>query len=329
MGEGLQYAKVIRILKNAGDWAEEDADVVEVETEKALIGISTPVAGFVSSVSCRPGDMVDVGAVLLEIGGKAAAPAPLSFQQERKGARLPSKAPVDDGFRTLPERQLALIDYMRASSDIVIPASLEMQVNWDDIDRIKRACRADGSKFSVPSGSDIICWALARAMQKFEKFRSRLSPDNRLQVSAESLVGIAVAGEDDTLEMRCAAFAPQEGFAAACDKTRAALEPAAPVGGYHSVSLSDMSSFQVLRAQPVVIYPAVATLFVGAPNWVAARNSGVARCSSFVLAFDHRVINGVYAAKFLKEVGAAIRHLADQMSQETERVEVNGAKFGT
>ena len=333
MGEGLQYAKVVRILKNAGDWAEEDADVVEVETEKAILGISTPVAGFISSVSCQPGDMVNVGAVLLEIGAKletsgvaaAPAPAPQSFRQERKGARTPESRPVDAGLRSLPERQLALIDYMRISRDVVIPASLEMQVSWEYIDGIKRACRAGKNMARVPAATEIICWALARAMQKFEKFRSRLTPDNKLQVNAESLIGIAVAGEDDTLDMRCAAIAPQDSLEAASGKTRAALEAAGPGGGYHSVSLSDMSSFQVIRAQPVVIYPSVATLFIGAPQWVPAQKGGGSRCSNFVLAFDHRVLNGVYAAKFLKEVEAALRHLADQMSTDAEKEKLHAA----
>ena len=326
MGEGLQYAKVVRILKSPGERVNEDDDVIEVETEKAILGISSPVAGVVAAVLCSVGDKVNVGAVLLEIGQESVIGEQIIIRQERKGARAAAQAAaaVDATLRPLPETQLALIEYMRASRDTVIPASLEMQVDWEAVDRIKRACRATGA--AVPSGTEIVCWAAARAMQKFDKFKSRLTPDNRLQVSADSLVGIALAGDDDSLETRVAAIGAHDSFDAACEKVDAALSGGA--SGYHSLSISDMSSFQVLRAQPFVVYPAVATLFIGAPHWAASQKGG-ARVSCLVLAFDHRVINGVYAAKFLKETAAGMQHLADRMTAAAERVEENASNFGT
>jgi pyruvate/2-oxoglutarate dehydrogenase complex dihydrolipoamide acyltransferase (E2) component len=318
MGEGLQYAKVVRILKNAGDRVEEDDDVVEVETEKAILGISTPVAGVVAAVSCRAGDTVNVGAVLLEIGEGADVISLPQVRQERKGQRPAPGA----AQRQLPAEQLALIDYMRQSRDIVIPASLDMQIGWDAIDRIKHACRAE-SPARVPSSTEIICWAAARAMHKFDKLKSRLSPDNQLQLSADSLIGIAVAGDDDRLETRVAAVGPHDSFDAAREKIVAALQNGA--GGYHSLSVSDMSAFQVLRAQPVVVYPAVATLFIGAPHGDARET----RVSNLVLAFDHRVMNGVYAAKFLKEIHTGIRHLAGHLQQQPEKGKENVTEHGT
>jgi hypothetical protein len=152
-------------------------------------------------------------------------------------------------------------------------------------------------------------------MQRHEKFRARLTPGNDLHISAESRIGIAVSGDDDVLDMRVAAIGPHDGWPVACDRIRRALKGDAAAGGYHSLAISDMSSLQIPRALPVVVYPAAATLFVGAPG------RGADRSSAFVLTFDHRVLNGVYAAGFLKSVDAGIRHLAAEMSTPERRNE--------
>ncbi len=319
MGEGLQFATVVRVLKGLGEWAAEDDDVVEVETEKAILGISTPVAGTVCGVSCRPGDKVHVGDLLLEIGAKKAHP--LRSTQVRKGDAAAIGAPR----RTLPEKQLTLIRHMNESRDIVIPASMEFAVDWTPIDTIKRTGRAMGD--GVPSATEIIGWAAARAMQRHEKFRARLSPANELHISAESHIGIAVAADDDVIDMRVAAIGAHDGWPVACDRIRRALSGDSTAGTYHSLAISDMSSLQITRALPVVVYPAVATLFVGAPG----RGGGAGRSSAFVLTFDHRVMNGVYAAGFLKSVDAGLRHLASEISTP-ERMKENAAavaKTGT
>lgn len=321
MGEGLRFAKVVRLLKNPGDLVEEDDDVVEVETEKAILAISSPVAGIVSGVECRVGDMADVGSVLLTIGAQPTKAAPLIFpEQQRKGARkgvgLPRPA-----AKTLPARQLDLIRHMKASQEIIVPASIEMRLDWEAVDAIKRGARANGGL--VPSGTAILCWAAAQAMQKFDKFRARLSRENELEISLPSLIGIAVAAEEDALETRVVSFDPADDLRTAQEKVACAIEKTAEGTPYHSLAVSDMSSFHVLRAQPVVVYPAVATLFIGSPHMAPDAKGVPAKNANLVLAFDHRVMNGVYAARFLKHLIDSLRRQAGGISTANEKAEAN------
>jgi len=69
--------------------------------------------------------------------------------------------------------------------------------------------------------------------------------------------------------------------------------------------LSSLAAYGIMDAIPVVVPPAIATLFVGSP-YVA----GEERKVNLTLTFDHRIINGVGAAQFLVSVEAEIRALS-------------------
>jgi pyruvate dehydrogenase E2 component (dihydrolipoyllysine-residue acetyltransferase) len=82
LGEGLTEAEIVAVLVRVGDVIQEDAPLLEVETDKAQVEIPSPMSGRVEKVHVRPGETVKVGAVLItfaEAGDGAArptAPAP-------------------------------------------------------------------------------------------------------------------------------------------------------------------------------------------------------------------------------------------------------------
>jgi pyruvate/2-oxoglutarate dehydrogenase complex dihydrolipoamide acyltransferase (E2) component len=70
-----------------------------------------------------------------------------------------------------------------------------------------------------------------------------------------------------------------------------------------------MGAYRVRSAIPIVVPPAIATLFIGAPYAVPDGKTGegkLAEVVSLVLTFDHRWINGVGAAAFLSDVRKGI-----------------------
>jgi len=78
IGEGVVEAEVVAWKVREGDRVHEDQILVELLTDKAEIEIPSPRAGRVHRLHYQPGDVVPVGAVLLEIddGAGAAAPPP-------------------------------------------------------------------------------------------------------------------------------------------------------------------------------------------------------------------------------------------------------------
>lgn len=101
LGEGIQEAELVSWRVEVGDRVEEDQVVAEVETDKAIAEIPSPVSGRVVERLVEEGDVVPVGAVLIafEIEGDAAAPAtaPPGPQLAASGRELsPSGRELDE-----------------------------------------------------------------------------------------------------------------------------------------------------------------------------------------------------------------------------------------
>ncbi|MFB6136461.1 MAG: 2-oxo acid dehydrogenase subunit E2 [Halobacteriaceae archaeon] len=61
VGEGVAEGELVEWLVEPGDAVEEDQPVAEVETDKALVEIPSPVDGVVRELHADPGDVVPVG----------------------------------------------------------------------------------------------------------------------------------------------------------------------------------------------------------------------------------------------------------------------------
>src|SRR3989442_2582401 len=79
LGEGLTEAEIVKMLVQEGDLVQEDAPLLEVETDKATVEIPSPLTGRVTKIRVQPGQTAKVGAVLVtfdEEGGRSPLPAP-------------------------------------------------------------------------------------------------------------------------------------------------------------------------------------------------------------------------------------------------------------
>lgn len=113
LGESIAEATVMHLLVQPGDVVQADQEVFEVETNKAVMGVTTSCGGTIASLSVSEGETVAVGTVMglieatqeeversgaeVVAEGVPAAPAPQAAATEEKTA--------DDGahFRTVGE----------------------------------------------------------------------------------------------------------------------------------------------------------------------------------------------------------------------------------
>lgn len=99
VGEGLAEAEIVRWLIPEGGPVREDQAIVEVETDKSLVEITSPVTGVLTIHGAPEGTVIAVGAVLatFESGAAAAAPdvhAPDPHAADRSGSAAPPAAPA-------------------------------------------------------------------------------------------------------------------------------------------------------------------------------------------------------------------------------------------
>jgi pyruvate dehydrogenase E2 component (dihydrolipoamide acetyltransferase) len=74
VGEGIAEGEIIRWLVKEGDAVKEDQDLLEVETDKAILTLNSPYTGKVTKLHGKEGDIIKVGDVLttVDAGGKEA-----------------------------------------------------------------------------------------------------------------------------------------------------------------------------------------------------------------------------------------------------------------
>ncbi len=96
LGEGIAEGELIRWLVKEGDVIQEDQDVAEVETDKALVNIPSPLSGTIEKLHYKEGDKIPVGSVLLsflEPEKTSAAPAPSQDSSAPKSITNENKKP--------------------------------------------------------------------------------------------------------------------------------------------------------------------------------------------------------------------------------------------
>tara|TARA_B100000886_G_scaffold56483_2_gene34634 strand:+ start:4808 stop:6019 length:1212 start_codon:yes stop_codon:yes gene_type:complete len=71
LGESVTEATVAKWLKNIGDSVSEDEPLVELETDKVSVEVTSPSSGVLAEISINQGDSVEVGAKLGVIGEQA------------------------------------------------------------------------------------------------------------------------------------------------------------------------------------------------------------------------------------------------------------------
>ncbi len=317
LGEGVRYVTVKNILRSNGDFVREDEGLIEVETDKAVVEIPSPTEGCICNLTCKPGDVLPVGFNFLIIKNGAENEHGVVFansvQKRKKDIFTPNNVNIDSArgsnVRTLSERQRALSVSMKKSASIVVPATIERDIVWDSIDVIKKYFRTNGSSV-VPGSLEIICWAILKSIEKFEKFKIKIDHDDALIFLEKTVIGIAVADDNDDLLNHVVSIDADCEIVDFSKAFRYSLSRCEQ--GYHSVSLSDMSSLGVRRAAPIVVYPSVATIFIGSPCDVFSKN-GWRREACIAVTFDHRVMNGAYVAAFLKDFELNIKSYAKSL----------------
>ena len=115
LGESIAEATIVTIPFQFGAAVESDQDILEVETNKATMGVTAPCAGQVAELLVEVGQSYAVGATLgfLEVTDEEArragldAPAPVAVTEEANGhtpasAGAPKKSSVQPTVRGLP-----------------------------------------------------------------------------------------------------------------------------------------------------------------------------------------------------------------------------------
>lgn len=95
LGESIAEATIVRILFKEGDSIEADADLIEVETNKAMMAVTAPCSGLITEMLAENGISYPVGAILGQIEVSAEEAQRLGLDEPEKPSRKPAKKRSD------------------------------------------------------------------------------------------------------------------------------------------------------------------------------------------------------------------------------------------
>lgn len=380
IGEGLQEARLVGILKQPGDTVKRDEPIYQMETDKAVMDVESPYEGKIVRWLAEVDSILAIGAAVaemevaegtkeMEVHGAAAsveqAPnqatqaASAGVAQATRNANIPprtrayakEKGISDEVLASIPSasgklmpadidaylsggaspiastqpssgagvggsyqerpfsaKQRLVASRLQRGNQLAVPGTIVVTADWGPIDHLKSRMKSLGGSFQ-PSSFTIFAYAVVKALAEFPAFRSTLRGDDTVRTYDHVNLGIAVALPGDELVTAVVEGADQITFEEFATKCREQIELARSgqdqANESVTVSLTNMQSFGLRDAVPVVVPPAVATLFLGEVfNGLAQDVSEVQiqRQVNLSLTFDHRLINGVGAAEFLNKV---------------------------
>ncbi len=346
MGEGIRDARVVSLLKQPGDPVKADEALCEVETEKAVYPIEaahegtfvgwktkvdeTVLVGQVIGILAPPG--TDWRTVSLDAGETSAISKPSKMARPASDlpVQLPPSPPPEQaaiakrvglaGVVSLDElgappgavpREPVLAPAISQRLAPVVPATIELAIDWSAI-RAARQIAKLRDPAGAPSPSSMVAWAVTQVMVINPSFRRLVLKGSHIVEVEDFELGVAVALEGDRL---VTAVIPQANrltwsefhstYVQVIEEARRGkiVEVRAPL------MISSLGSFGVRAAIPIVVPPAMSTLFIGTSHHEMIRTGNTFKAAEVVtmaLTFDHRVVNGGGAAMFMQDLRKAM-----------------------
>jgi len=380
VGEGIAEGEIVRWLVKEGDSVEEDQDLLEVETDKALLTLNSPYTGKVTQLHGKEGEIIKVGDVLttIEAGGEQATaleaekkdsgtvvgtlgdnevvevvrpvqatPAVRALAKQMQidlasvkgtgpGGRITKEDVETVAAKTAPQagaeadaygsvEKIPLRGIRRTVAKRMAEASKRVAevTIWEDADITElEQVRAKERKVAEEKGVKLtylpfLIKAVLPALKVHPYFNASLDETAEAIILKKYFnVGIAV-DTPDGLIVFVIKDADRKNILDLAKETATLAEKAR----HRKIDLHELkgSTFTITNygvvgasyGTPIINYPEVAILGLGKiEDRPVVRNGQIAirKIMPLSLAFDHRVIDGVEAGRFL---GVVIQHLED------------------
>jgi pyruvate dehydrogenase E2 component (dihydrolipoamide acetyltransferase) len=101
IGENIESGEVVTVMVAVGDVVAVDQPLAELETDKAVLELPSPVAGRVTNILIAPGDTVQIGQVVVELEGSDDTPAAKTDVATAAGSK------AESARRSAPEKPRA------------------------------------------------------------------------------------------------------------------------------------------------------------------------------------------------------------------------------
>lgn len=302
LGEGITNARLVSLLKQPGDKVSADEAICELETDKALFPVESEFTGVLKEWVVEEDADVEVGQKLAILEVEEAGSAPVQRPAPAAPEPEPEPAPRRHGSPT----EGGLPSKIWGQMKNVVPTHMSVKCPWGGIRQAREDARQALGK-DAPSPTAMLAWCVVRAMERHPIFCCTINADDTLTHHENFDFGFAVSLENDALDTavipRAKALAWPDFWDAYNEALRSTRGRRPSSKARTPLIITSMGGFSVRSALPVVVPPAIATLFIGESHWELGNDRHTpTEQVELCLSFDHRWLNGVAGAAFLSEV---------------------------
>jgi len=347
LGEGLQEAEIVAWHVTEGDHVVADQPLVSVETDKAVVEVPSPRSGRIARLFGAKGDLVKVGAPLVEFAdGPESDTGTVVGDLRHQEPRVEPPPPREVAHARPPQAPPAvrvLARKLDVDLNLVQPSGPDATITRADVERAAKSLSEAGpaeqlrgmrramaqrmaaahgqvAPASVTEEADIGDWpagadptirlvraiaAAAKAEPSLNAWYNAAAGERRLVKRID--IGIAVDTEGGLIVpvLRNVGERDAHDLRAGLDRMRADAQarsiPPEELRGA-TITLSNFGMIGGRFASLVVVPPQVAIVGAGRIDQRVVAHEGrptVRRQLPLSLTFDHRVVSGGEAARFL------------------------------
>jgi pyruvate dehydrogenase E2 component (dihydrolipoamide acetyltransferase) len=321
IGLTMTEGKVVEWRKQVGQRVEKGEVVFVFETEKTTFDVESPGAGFLARIVVEEDETVPVGAVVGLLAEREGEKVEWTGRADALPAAAASAAPAPAGGRLVVPSGMRRVIAERMSASRREAAQAEMTVSIDAT-RLLEAKEARGAGVEREAGApltvtDLVLAVTAAAVSSHPDLNARWTPEGILYLDAIHM-GVALSVPDGLVvpvirDIGRKTLAQVAGARARLvERGRAGeLTPDEIKGS--TITVSSLGMFGVEQFTAILNPPESAILAVGAIRDVPVavdRQVVVRPVMKVTLSYDHRVVDGAAAARFLK----TFRELAESPS---------------
>ena len=301
-------------LEGSGPAGRITADDVRTTTSKSRASESPPTAQVASPRARRIAGELSVDWRRLHGSGRDGR------VRERDVRQAASQPRSDIGSTIVPvsSRRRTISNRMKASRDHAAPVTLTTRVDATNLVSLRNQFKQAGNQAAIPSYSDIIMKLVTLALQQHPTLAIREKGDQWIMPSSPEGIHIGIAVDtNDGLVVPVVRGAGSMGLfeiakqsIALIEKSRSGkLTVSEMQGGVFTIT--NLGAFGIDGFTPIINLPETAILGLGRirREAVVIDDQIVARDQiTLSLTFDHRIVDGAPAARFLQSVSQAIEN---------------------
>ena len=313
LGENIDQGDLVRLMISPGAKVSEGQPVMELETDKAVVEVPSSVTGTVKDVRVKEGEKVKVGQLIFTLeGGTATLPekakhAPVEHISEQHEARLSVQAAMQAEGKTAA--------HLREAWNTIPHVTQQDKADITELEQLRArfAPKAEeaGGKMTVTAIALRVC---ASALKIFPQFNASIDMAKEEIVYKQYInIGVAVDTDRGLLVPVIREVDKKNIVELAAELTQLSqkarekkLAPAEMEGG--TFTITNLGGIGGTGFSPIVNHPEVAIIGLSRssmePIWLNGKFEP-RLVLPLSLSYDHRLIDGADAARFLRWIAEA------------------------